>query len=277
MVNCYLQSILADIDIISRDRVDWGEKEKLQLESKMLIARTPALCLKLDRSLCTFQSKIDHKLHMWNTHRLRKTARKLSQVAVNRKKIRDRYTHHHGLELFNFILKNKSKTAHNTRTLNRLHEEIPVPIPNLDVPVLIPPQKGVHINSFKMYERPEMSKNCSPELVEEYVLETDIPLHDERSKRVYHIRLSILQRPLNFEYLGELYLEWGHKDKEQNGVACRFSLGTKAHANKYIQQFTDIFTDNFRKRVNIRHRSYKEKIAAQAQTMQVCERLGFFV
>lgn len=36
-------------------------------------------------------------------------------------------------------------------------------------------------------------------------------------------------------------------------VFCRFVLGTRAHANRYIQQFTEIFTEEGRKSVRITH------------------------
>lgn len=279
MIICF-QSILSDINIISRDKTDWGEEEKLELESQLLLARVPTLCIKPERSLCFSLTKLNHNLHIWNTHRLQRTARKFSQVTVNKKRKwdQDQHTHSHGLELFSFVSKNKLKTAHtsgSTRVLKLDEKNKSIPVPNLDSPLLGPPSDGVHITSFKAFEQPTIVDSCTPQLIEEYVLETDIPLQKENSKRVYRIRLSILRRPMNFEYLGELYLEWDHKQNEQNnGVACQFSLGTKAHANKYIHQFTDIFTDNFRKRVKIRHRSsslysYKEKVAVQTQPAQV--------
>lgn len=57
-------------------------------------------------------------------------------------------------------------------------------------------------------------------------------------------RLSILQRPSDLEYLGELYLDPNYKKEGQpNEVACHFPLGTKAHADRYLVQFMDIFTE----------------------------------
>lgn len=271
-----MQSIWADIEIIARDKRDWGKEEKALLESLILKARTPKLCLELDDSLCEKQSRISHNRHLFNTRRLSRVSK---QYSINVKKKQDHYTNKYGLELFNYIVWNKLKTAQSSGTTSmkiakKLHEEIkPIPVPNLDVPLLTPPSGDINITQFKAYQRPEVTSDSLPQLVEEYVLETDIPLN-KGNKRLYHIKLSILQRPSNSEYLGELYLEWDHKQNtEQNGVACRFSLGSKAHANKYIQQFTDIFTDNFRKRVKIKHRSssiYKEKIATQLQATQVC-------
>lgn len=103
-----------------------------------------------------------------------------------------------------------------------------------------------------MYQRPKETSDCLPQLIEEYVLETDMPSKDKDKPRVYYIKLSILQRPANSEFLGELYLDRDYKKDHKNGVACRFPLGSRANALRYIHQFTDIFTESGRKPVTIR-------------------------
>ena len=100
----------------------------------------------------------------------------------------------------------------------------------------------------------------SAQVLEEYILETA-----ERSQapatggqaapaRVYHTRLTILQRQATEEYIGELYVERDFKDEERKGSTCRFPLGTKTDALKYINQFTEIFTEEGRKSVEITHK-----------------------
>ncbi|KAK4886944.1 hypothetical protein RN001_003215 [Aquatica leii] len=272
-----LQSVLADIHSITEDKVDWGTEEKQQLESQILIAKNPTLCLDPDPSVCTMQSNLNYSRQLLNTHRLRRYARKFSQVTVNRKRKLDQFTHRPGLELYDYItrLRARSKTgvalsSANSKVAKKIHDDIkPIPVPNLDVQLLNPPSQGVVINEFKAYERPKETSDCLPQLIEEYVLETDMPSKEKGKSRVYHIKLSILQRPSNSEYLGELYLDRDHKKDEKNGVACRFSLGTRAHANQYIKQFTEIFTEGGRKSVRIKYglsQGYRERIAlAQAQ------------
>lgn len=231
----------------------------------MLLARTPHLCLSTDNTLSEKLTRVQRTRHIFNTHKLRRMARKFSQVAVYKRK----------------------RLGQPARARKPPDELRPVPVPNLDSPLMSPPTAGIHITQFKVrkliiilflqegslivyqisrrivysvlifgifvqaYQRPKETSDCLPQLMKEYVIETDIPLKEEGKKRLYHIKLSILQRPHNSEYLGELYLEWDHKENKQNGVACRFSLGSEAHANKYIQQFTDIFTEYGRKRVKI--------------------------
>lgn len=260
---------MTDINVIVNEKVDWGLEEKQQLESQMILANNPHLCLDPNNSLSKLTSSINHNRQLLNTHRLRRTARKFSQVTVNRKRKLDQFTYRPGLELYDFVtrLRNKPKTVgpSNAKVTKKLQDEIkPIVVPNLDVPILSPPSQPVVIKEFKAYKRPRETSDCLPQLIEEYVLETDMPSKEKDRPRVYHIKLSILQRPSNSEYLGELYLDRDHKKGERNGVACRFSLGSRAHATRYIQQFTEIFTEGGRKSV----RNYKEKIAP-GQTIPV--------
>lgn len=250
------------------ERVDWGLEEKQQLESQMILANNPTLCLDPNNSLSALASSINHNRQLLNTHRLRRTARKFSQVTVNRKRKLDQFTYIPGLELYDYMTRARNKprmSASSAKVPRKVVDEIkPVPVPSLEVPVLSPPTQPVEINEFKAYKKARETSDCLPQLIEEYVLETDMPSKESDRTRVYHIKLSILQRPSNSEYLGELYLDRDHKKGERNGVACRFSLGSRAHATRYVQQFTEIFTEGGRKTV----RNYKERVAS-GQTMPV--------
>jgi len=69
---------------------------------------------------------------------------------------------------------------------------------------------------IKACEEPLQSNECLPQLVEEYILQT------ERAQgRVYHIKLSLLQRPSTTEYFGELYVDRDFKEGQRNGASCR--------------------------------------------------------
>ncbi|XP_025829739.1 transcription factor SPT20 homolog isoform X2 [Agrilus planipennis] len=274
-----LQSILADINLIMEQHVDWGSEEKLHLESQILLATNPSLCVESNPAVASIQAKVNHCRQLLNTHRLRRTARKFSQDTVNRKRKLDQFTHRPGLELFNYITRLRAKSKNALVASKHLAKKMPedtfkpIPVPSLSAPNIAPPSQGVHINEFKAYQRPKETSDCSPQLIEEYVLETDMPSKEKGKSRVYHIKLSILQRPSNSEYLGELYLDRDHKKDERNGVACRFSLGSRAHANRYIQQFTEIFTEGGRKSVRIKYGlspGLKERVAlVQAQAAQL--------
>ena len=53
--------------------------------------------------------------------------------------------------------------------------------------------------------------------------------------------------------LGELYVERDYRENDKKGSTCRFVLGTRPHALRYINQFTEIFTEEGRKSVKITH------------------------
>jgi len=72
------------------------------------------------------------------------------------------------------------------------------------------------IRFAKAYERPSETKDCSLQVIEEYILEP-MGSHD-------YIKLSILQRPATSEYLGELYMDKNHREGERNGSSCRYFM-----------------------------------------------------
>lgn len=254
-----LQSIINEVNYICKqdDKMDWGSDEKQQLESQIILANHPLLCLDPNKNAGRLASKINHNRQLFNTYRLKKAARKFSQVSINRKRKLDQFTHRPGLELLDYLQKVKSK---HKKPNKKICEEVKsLAVPTLDVPNLTSPCT-VNINEFKSFKRTRETSDCLPQLIEEYVLETDMPPKGNDKPRVYHIKLSILQRPSNLEYLGELYLDRDHQTGVRNGVACQFSLGTRANASRYVNQFTEIFTEGGRKALrNCKDRSGQQQ------------------
>jgi len=72
------------------------------------------------------------------------------------------------------------------------------------------------IRYAKAYERPQDTIDCTPQVIEEYILEP--------AETKDYIKLSILQRPATSEYLGELYMDKNHEGDEgkKNGSSCRY-------------------------------------------------------
>ncbi|XP_045480455.1 transcription factor SPT20 homolog isoform X2 [Harmonia axyridis] len=258
-----LKSIMSDINNIvetnnsaSEEKDEWSIEERHMLESQILLADNSHICLDPDNTVCSTQLRLNHSRNMWNSHKFHRMARKFSQVTVNRKRKLDQFTHRTGLELYEYLnrVRTKSKSPNSGSKIRKteIKEIKPIAVPNLDSPAIGPPSQGVVINEFKAYQPPVESNDYLPQIVEEYVLETKLPPKDKNKQRVYHIKLSILQRPSNSEYLGELYLDRDHKENERNGVACRFTLGTRMHVNKYLQQFSETFTKSGRQSVVMR-------------------------
>lgn len=253
----------------------------------MVLATAGPLCLDPDPEIGRAAINNQHRRQIWNTSTLRRQMKKFSQVAINRKRKTDQFTHAHGLELHDFITRARHKQRMHAEAVgdaNKLPKR-PVDViqqqrraPVLEYPPLCAPSEIGVDKKAKSYDRPRETKDFMPQLIEEHVLETD-----RGGSRVYHIKLSIFQRPANSEYLGELYVDRDYKDgssdaymvgqttaasslqslsatfaerdikeiEPRNGKACQFSLGTRTHANRYIKQFTEIFTEEGRKPVKM--------------------------
>ena len=68
----------------------------------------------------------------------------------------------------------------------------------------------------------------------------------------YKRRISSCNHHIDL-FLGELYVERDYRENDKKGSTCRFVLGTRPHALRYINQFTEIFTEEGRKSVKITH------------------------
>lgn len=91
------------------------------------------------------------------------------------------------------------------------------------LPLALPSEPSGPLHLARAYERPRPTHDCHPQLVEEYILETERT--SPHGPGFFHIKLSILQRPSDQEFLGELYVDRDHVEGERNGAACRFALG----------------------------------------------------
>lgn len=253
------QTLFADVNLITSEG-DWSVEDKLVLESQLVLATSQPLCLDPNPDVGILAINQQHRRNLLNTSSIRRQSKKFSQVAINRKRKLDQFTHHFGLELNDFMQKYRQKpkttatthgvSMHSTRPPKKPMDTIqPIRTPNLDLPANLTIPDEINVEKFaKVYERPRETKDCQPQLIEQYILETD-----RGEKQIYHIQLSLYQRPSNYEFLGELYVDKNHREGERNGEACQFSLGSRAHANRYIQQFTEIFTEEGRKSVKITH------------------------
>ncbi|XP_014295065.2 uncharacterized protein LOC103574661 [Microplitis demolitor] len=235
------QSILTDINTLTSDG-DWSHEDRLLLESRLLQVTQGPLCLDPDPAPTIAAARIRSSRSICTDTSLQRQAKKYSQVTVNRKrKLEQLSSANEGVTIQDLMQRIRAKRGQSLTTS--------CPAPKLISPPLLPPSSPIDVLTYaKAYERPRETKDCLPQLIEEYILET------ERGQgRVYHIKLSILQRPSNSEYLGELYVDRDYREGERNGSACRFTLGTRVQANHYMQQFTEIFTEEGRKNVRIKH------------------------
>uniref|UniRef100_A0A182JTP4 Spt20-like SEP domain-containing protein n=1 Tax=Anopheles christyi TaxID=43041 RepID=A0A182JTP4_9DIPT len=225
------QTLLADVNILTAEG-EWSAEDKLALESQLVLATAEPLCLDPNPVVGMMAINQQHRRQLLNTAPIRRQAKKFSQVAVNRKRKTDQFTHNFGLELSDFMNKYRARPPRQQSIRRGVPSEVvpTVNLPNLELPELTAPSE-VNVEKYaRKYEAPKESRDCIPQLIEEYILETDRVVN-RGDTRVYHIKLSIFQRPSNSEYLGELYVDRDYRENERNGEACQFSLGTRAHAH----------------------------------------------
>ncbi|XP_063892767.1 transcription factor SPT20 homolog isoform X2 [Helicoverpa armigera] len=258
------QSIITDAMCIG-GRCGWAGEERGALEAveaALVHAAAPPLCLDPRPAVGLLAARLHAAPRLFNTPRIRRQAKRFSQVAVNRKRKLDQFTHYHGLEILDLIHRQRAKNSRQSVPLTRLTSKYPKKPPEVFKPIeppkmdplslAVPSEPGGPLRLARAYERPRPTPDCQPQLVEEYILETE-KTSPHAGAGFFHIKLSILQRPSDQEFLGELYVDRDHVEGERNGAACRFTLGSRLQANKYIQQFTEIFTEEGRKSVRIRH------------------------
>ncbi|XP_063236575.1 transcription factor SPT20 homolog isoform X2 [Bacillus rossius redtenbacheri] len=256
---------------------EWSAEERALLESQLVLATESALCLDASPSLLVAYNRLQYQHRALNTTALRKCARKFSQASVNRKRKLEQLPSRCSLPLQDFLSRRKSKPrttvpVSNAKLPKKCLLTVTRDTANLKVPVVVqpcdnglpaPPCAPVPLEALapelgapgggvfpaqlaRAYERPRDTADCTPQLVEEFVLETDRP-----QGQVYHVKISIYQRPSGAEYLGEMYVDRDYRKDRRNGTSCRFTLGSRAHVNRYIHQFTEVFTEEGSKSVRI--------------------------
>lgn len=264
------QTLLADARILSNEE-DFTYEDRIALESNMVLATAAPLCLDPSPKVAQKAFYSQHKRQMWNTSAIRRQMRKFSQVAINRKRKTDQFTHAYDSDLSDYLFRTRQRpprhllsnpTFENALGYNKVPRKAsdimkPICVPNFDLPPALTPPSDVDIVGLiadaidpKSPKSPEDVLDSTPQFMEQYTLEAD----RADGAGLYLIKLTVSQRGSNLEYVGELYVDRDHSPNRENGEACRFSLGSLLNAQRYIQQFKDIFTEEGRKPVKITHK-----------------------
>ncbi|KAK4296728.1 hypothetical protein Pmani_030806 [Petrolisthes manimaculis] len=237
------QSVVADVASMTRER-DWSPEERLHLEAEIINRTAPPLNLSPSPMVAIINNKLHQRKYKFSTVPIKRAARRFSQISQNRQKHFEEAAAPKCLRLFNFLHSKKDKRpcAKNiTKPMNQVSMD--------DSPDLLVPDT-IDVPKFaRTYERPNYTTDNSLIFIEELVLET------ERGQgRIYHTKLTISQRKTDEVYFGELYVDRDYQEGKQNGSTCKFQLGTQQQVCRYIQQFKEIFTEDWRKSVKITHR-----------------------
>ncbi|XP_065556707.1 mucin-2-like isoform X2 [Artemia franciscana] len=159
-----------------------------------------------------------------------------------------------GLRLYDFLKKRKeAKPSSSSQRQHLRRKEYFPPFWMENPSEIVPPNEIVDVVQFaKVQDRPAETTDSGLVPLEEYIFEAD--KGPQGQGRIYLVRLTILHRRATDEFVGELYVDRDYKENNpSNGSLCRFPLGPRGMVNKYIHQFTEIFTEEGRKSVKITH------------------------
>lgn len=242
--------------IMDKTEQEWTDEEKLHLESELTLATNPTLCLDPTPSISIINSIVHHQRYIFNTEPLKKCAHRFALVNRKRKLEENFLLQNSAHDPHAFILRKKPRPTKSTNSLSKMKSpRMVLPAPTLETKKALNFPDAVNTSKFRCYAGPRETRNCMPHLIEEYILDTDRQCERDPTK-IYklHIKLSILQRPFNSEYLGELYLDVDYEEGKNNGASSRFTLGSRSYVDKFIRQFTDMLTKKGRKSMKIMKR-----------------------
>jgi hypothetical protein len=266
------QSLICDSNLLAAKASEQGgnrhhtPEDRLALESQLVLSTAEPLCLDPNPVVSLVAKKASLARQKFATAPMRRATKKFSQVGINRKrKVEASLATPPELRLHEFLqkrLKGNNRPAGVSAAVESLHKHqnvariclkngTGVVLPDLNKVVAPPTTEVADVPKFaRAIQKRQEVTDMTPHVVEEYVLETA----ERGASRIYHTRLTIFQRLANDEYLGELYVERDYRENENKGSTCRFVLGTRPHALRYINQFTEIFTEEGRKSVKITHK-----------------------
>ena len=260
------QSLICDVNLLC-ERSGWTSREdRATLESQLCLATQGPLCLDPDPIVSILARKSCVRRQKFATPAMRRHAKMFSQTGNNRKRKLEETAAPPELKLHDFVQKlNRSQAKPNQQDMLLQHqammrvnlraivqkEQLPPAVPATSM--MAPSDQHQIVTDVSKHARAIQRRadvtDMTPHVVEEYILETA----ERGANRIYHTKLTIFQRLANEEYLGELYVERDFNERDKKGSTCRFVLGTRPHALRYINQFTEIFTEEGRKPVKITH------------------------
>ena len=255
------QSIICDSLLLTARPSKWSHEDRLALESQLLLASGSPLCLDPSPVVSLVAGKVEHNKKKFSSLPLRRHAvKRYSQAGQNRKRKLESLAAPPELALHDFIRTRSSQTSQQNgqatpgkRRLGpaetlKVHQDsmsarvrtaemtdwragsltLASPDTRLAVPAQVTHTDGFQLHTnrhvqvdVQRFVRPLPKKqdttDMTPQLDCEYILETA----ERGQSRIYHTRLTILKRPANDEYIGELYVERDYREEEKKGSTCR--------------------------------------------------------
>ncbi|XP_035680860.1 transcription factor SPT20 homolog isoform X4 [Branchiostoma floridae] len=240
------QTLVCDVNAITNDGEHrWTQDDKHELEKQLVLATAEPLCLDPSPVVAVVSNRIQHHRLKFSTKPLKRCAKRFSQTSANRRREMTTVPAPPHLFLHDFLQKRKEKRPHP-----------PVDLKCVDMwkqrSLSLSAPSHVEVENYaSVMERPKSTSDNTPITVEEVVLEAE-----RSNNKILHSRVTIQQRPTDNFYQGELYVDRDHQpgdSKRENGTSCKFPLGSKVNAQRYIQQYKDLFTEEGRRSVKIAH------------------------
>lgn len=270
-----MQTLLADLNRITNDgNFIWTQEDKYTLESQLILATAQPLCLNPSPLVSILKYKFLNHKYKLNDKRLKRTVYKFTNSYLNRsskwneyalplpfhiRKIRKKYSRTN--EYLHFQTNNAHESL-NSKIDEKLKKEINTQsnstspssflITSLDFQSVdnwskvqrnlnLPREDMILVKKFtKNFEKNKFTDDLTLDPIEEIILEAV----DKTSKNNYS-KLLIKRRNNDEIYFCQLSL----CSDQTNGVL--FRLGSFQDAEKYIQQYIKIFTEEGRRNISI--------------------------
>ncbi|XP_070508509.1 transcription factor SPT20 homolog [Chironomus tepperi] len=221
---------------------NWSIKERTALESQLVLATAPPMCL--DPSPQVGISAINsttERSPIAASDGVIKMAKKFLQVTKNRNNKLEKKTHYPQLSLANHIKHHPKRD-----TVTATTKGAPT-VPNIPNDNQI--NDNVDISSFKVLPivPPSQRYDWQARNTERLTFETD------RDNCQYRVRVELFERATTCEVSGQLTLERQKSGSQVSGRMCPFKLASPLAARRYVKEFMGIFTEEGRKFVKITH------------------------
>ncbi|CAF0981522.1 unnamed protein product [Brachionus calyciflorus] len=270
-----MQTLLADINSITKNgNFIWTQEDKYALESQLLLATSQPLCLEPNPVVSIIKNKILSYKYMLNDRCLKKLSLRHSEEFLLRAlkydeyelpnpfrilKIRKKFSNENSNLIHNsFLNKNEiTSTEQNNKLMIDLNgnnksnnvddvyskEAIENCLKSSKSSFKLPQQDSILVKYFTKIHEP-IKYSVEPNLIpiEELILEAE----DKTSKNNFS-KIVILRQSIDGIYYCQLSLRCDQKNE------ISYRLGSALDAEKYIQQYVKIFTEEGRRQVNLKH------------------------
>ncbi|RWS14581.1 transcription factor SPT20-like protein [Dinothrombium tinctorium] len=219
---------------------NWTRDEQIDLEARLVLATSDALCLDPNPKVALVANKLQfQRKWMKSSFKIQRLSKKFSQSSINRMKKLQSLRPPKELNLHEFL---KQRTDHPSTT-SRLNKSTNVWRERKTSHHIISP-KSIEVEKVaKVITLPQNKLETGLVKIEEIHMEFVDP--DKRSPST----IAIFHRPVDDAYFGQLCVN--KHQGNSNGASCLFQFGNKQLTKKYIDQFIDILSENGRKSIKI--------------------------